>query len=194
MVAMQRSGEAGWGTCGSGSMGPCSLRTHGSRVARAPPSVHRVTRRAGSAGALALVALSLAGCGSGVDSARVTTAAPIAFVDSVRGLVAPAERMAVVASASLGGEGGEPSAVELNGLMRTVRTSLSDFAHLRLGDPALRAEQSRLVRVMHPVVARMRAVRIALNAQGHAGLAPATAALLNAIRRIPSAAAPSRSS
>lgn len=141
-----------------------------------------------------MAALSLAGCGSGADSARVTTTPPAAFVGAVRDLVAPAERMAVIASASLGGEGGPASAVELNGLMDHARTSLDDFAHLSLGDSALRAEQMRLMRVMRPVAARMRAVRIALGAHGRAGLAPATAALLDAIRGIPSAAAPSRSS
>ena len=81
-------------------------------------------RRTVSAGALALAALFAAGCGPGQDPARVATSPPAEFVDAVRQLVRPAERMGVVSAsaADATGEGLAELRLELR-LESAVRAS-----------------------------------------------------------------------
>ncbi len=153
-----------------------------------PPNVPRVTRRTGPAGALALAALVLAGCGQGPGARSVVTTPPSAFVDAVKQLVQPAERMGVVAVAALRPDGPQPSPVEVDGLVGDAARELREFRALRPGDPALAAEQRRLVAAFTPIVQRMRAVQAILRADARAGLSGATSALLTALEGIPSAA------
>ncbi len=147
-----------------------------------------MTRRPGPAGALALAALALAGCGSGSDRADVATTPPSAFVDAVRELVRPAERMGVVATAALDTGGTRVSPAEVDGLVDDANRELREFRALRPGDAALVAEQSRLVAAMGPIVARMRQVRSILRTDAHSGLADSTTQLLESLEAIPSAA------
>lgn len=157
-------------------------------VACARPNVRDVTRRTGPAGALALAALVLAGCGQDPGATSVATTPPAAFVDAVRQLVGPAERMGVVASAALDREGPQPAAVEVDGLVIDAARELREFRALRLGDPGLAGEQQRLAGAMAPIVQRMRAVQAILRSEARAGLPDATRSLLTALEGIPSAA------
>lgn len=144
--------------------------------------------RAGTTvGVFALAALALAGCGSGDDSARVQTTAPAAFVKAVTELVTPAERMGVVATSVLDGTGDQPQQIEIDGLTDDIARELSQFGALHLGDPALAAEQKRLVAAMGPIATSMRQVRAGIEAEGHVGLQAATARLLQQLKDIPSA-------
>ncbi|MBU6363690.1 MAG: hypothetical protein KGQ95_05680 [Acidobacteria bacterium] len=145
-------------------------------------------RRTAPAGALALAALALAGCGTGSDAATVPVTTPAQFVEAVRQLVQPAERMGVVATASLDEEGPQPQAVEVDGLVDDVTREVKEFRALRPGDEALRMEQTRLLRAMDPVVSRVRAVRAILRSDSRAGLRDATTQLLDALREVPSTA------
>jgi len=145
-------------------------------------------RRTAPAGALALAALALAGCGTGSDSATVRTTTPAEFVEAVRQLVQPAERMGVVATAALDESGPQPQAVEVDGLVDDVGREVREFRALRPGDEALRMEQARLLQVMEPVVSRVRAVRAILRSESRAGLRDATTQLLDALGEVPSAA------
>lgn len=161
----------------------------GATTARTPaPSVPTVTRRTGPAGALALAALVLAGCGQGPGARSVDTTPPAAFVDAVRQLVKPAERMGVVATAALRPDGPQPSGVEVDGLVGDATRELREFRALRPGDPSLVAEQRRLVAAFTPILQRMRAVQAIMRADARAGLSGATASLLTALEGIPSAA------
>ena len=160
-------------------------------VATAPcaaPSVRGVTRRTGPAGALALAAIVLAGCGQGPGAGDVATTPPAAFVDAVKQLVEPAERMGVVATSALRPDGPQPSVVEVDGLVGDATRELREFRALRPGAPALVAEQRRLVEAMTPIVQRMRAVQAIFRADARAGMAGATNALLTALEGLPSAA------
>lgn len=152
------------------------------------PNVPDVTRRTGPAGALALAALVIAGCGQGPSAESAATTPPAAFVDAVKELVQPAERMGVVAAAALRPDGPQPSSVEVDGLVGDAARELREFRALRPGDAALVAEQRRLVAAFTPIVQRMRAVQAILRADARAGLSGATTALLMALEGIPSAA------
>ncbi len=145
-------------------------------------------RRTAPAGALALAALALAGCGTGSDVATVRTSTPAEFVEAVRQLVQPAERMGVVATAALDPAGPQPQSVEIDGLVDDAAREMKEFRALRVVDDALRTEQARLLRVMAPVVARVRAVRAILRAESRTGLRAATTELLDALQEVPSAA------
>jgi hypothetical protein len=147
-----------------------------------------VTRRTRPLGALALATLALAGCGAPGDTASVATTPPAAFVDAVRELVAPAERMGVVATSALSPEGPQAAQVEVTGLVADARRELREFRALRPGDPVLRAEQSRLSVAMARVIDRMARVRTILATESRTGLAGATTALLDALGEMPSAA------
>lgn len=137
---------------------------------------------------MALAALALAGCGASGDTASVATTPPAPFVDAVRQLVAPAERMGVVATSALDAEGPQPRQVEVEGLVADAKRELAEFRALRPGDPALRAEQSRLAAAMAGILARMRTIRAILATDAHTGLSGATTGLLDALEGIPSAA------
>ncbi len=154
----------------------------------AAPSVPHVTRPTGPAGALALAAIVLAGCGQGPGAVSVGTTPPAGFVESVRQLVAPAERMGVVATSALDRDGPQPSMVEVDGLVGDAVRELREFRALRLGDAALAGEQRRLVAAMTPIVQRMRAVQAIMRADARAGLPGATRALLTSLEGIPSVA------
>ncbi len=156
--------------------------------ATAAPSLRCVTRRTAPAGALALAALALAGCGSGPDATALRATTPAEFVDAVRELVQPAERMGVVATASLDPDGPQPQPIEVDGLVDDVVREVREFRVLRPGDEALRMEQTRLLRAIDPVVSRMRAVRAILRSESRAGLRDATVQLLDALGEVPSAA------
>ena len=145
-------------------------------------------RRTAPAGALALAALALAGCGTGSDATPARTTTPAEFVDAVRQLVQPAERMGVVATAALDQAGPQPQAVEVDGLVDDVAREVKEFRALRPGDEDLRMEQTRLIRAMEPVVSRVRAVRAILRSESRAGLRDATTQLLEALGEVPSAA------
>lgn len=147
-----------------------------------------MVRRTVSAGALALAALFAAGCGPGQDPARVATSPPAEFVDAVRQLVRPAERMGVVSASAVDATGAQPSMIEVDGLVGDAERELREFRAMRFGDPALRAEQARLVRAMRSIVARMKAVQATLRSGGRAGLPGATTSLLGALEGLPSAA------
>lgn len=188
-VAMQVSGGAGVVTGVSGWLAGGSLRCPGAGLgATAPRSVTSVVRRTVSAGALALAALFAAGCGPGQDSARVATSPPAEFVDAVRQLVRPAERMGVVSASAADATGAQPSMIEVDGLVGDAERELRDFRAMQFGDPALRAEQARLVSAMRSIVARMKAVQATLRSGGRAGLPGATTSLLGALEGLPSAA------
>ncbi len=159
-------------------------------IATAPRSLRTVTRRSGPAGAIALAALTLVGCGSGADRASVATTPPAAFVDGVRELVRPAERMGVIATAALAPAGAQASPVEVDGLVSDAARELREFGALRPGAPALVAEQARLVRAMQPIVLQMRRIRSILRDDARPGLPAATSALLESLGGIPSAAQP----
>ena len=144
--------------------------------------------RAGTTvGVLALVALAVAGCGSGDDSARTQTTTPAAFVDAVSALVQPAQRMGVVATSVLEGGPDQPQQSEIDGLTDDVARQVQRFGALRLGDPALAATQKRLLAAMGPIVTSMRDVRAGIEASGHAGLQDAATRLLDELKAIPSA-------
>lgn len=130
----------------------------------------------------------LAGCGQDPGAVSVATTPPAAFVDAVRQLVAPAERMGVVATAALDGQGPQPQRVEVDGLVADAARELREFRALRLGDVALAAEQQRLVAAMTPIVQRMRTVQSVLRADARTGLADAARSLLGSLEGIPSAA------
>lgn len=135
-----------------------------------------------------LAALALGGCGSGPESARVLTASPSAFVEGVRDLVRPAERMGVIATAALAEGTAQASSIEVDGLVDHATRELRQFRALRLGDRALVAEQSRIVRLMGPIVSRMRTIRTVLRTDARRGLAEETSTLLRSLEAIPSAA------
>lgn len=118
----------------------------------------------------------------------MATTPPSAFVDAVRELVRPAERMGVIATAALDTGGARASSAEVNGLVGDATRELREFRALRPGNPALAAEQSRLVIAMRPVVARMRQIRSILRTDAHSGLTDATTLLLDSLKAIPSAA------
>lgn len=147
-----------------------------------------MVRRTVSAGALALAALFAAGCGPGQDPVRVATSPPAEFVDAVRQLVRPAERMGVVSASAVDATGAQPSMIEVDGLVGDAERELRDFRAMQFGDPALRAEQARLVSAMRSIVARMKAVQATLRSGGRAGLPGATTSLLGALEGLPSAA------
>lgn len=147
-----------------------------------------MTRRTRPAGALALAAIVLAGCGQGPATRSVATTPPAAFVEAVEELVQPAQRMGVVATAALAPDGPQPSMAEVDGLVRDAAREMRQFRALRPGDPALASEQRRLLAAMAPIVQRMRAVQAILRADARAGLSGATDALLTALEGMPSAA------
>lgn len=132
----------------------------------------------------------VAGCGQGPGDAPLPTTPPAAFVEGVRQLVAPAERMGVLASSSLDTASAQPSPIELDGVVGDAQRELREFRALRPGDPALRAEQARLVEVMRPIVARMREVRDILRSPSRAGLRSATDEYLDVLEGLPSAVRP----
>ena len=150
-----------------------------------------IGRVASTAGVFALIALAFAGCGSGEQAVRVQTTSPAAFVESVRQLVQPAERMGVIATTALSGEGAQASNIEVDGVVDDITREVREFGALHLSDPALTAEQRRLLAAIVPIVATMRQMRGALKASGKVGLKSATSQLLIALRGIPSAAQPS---
>jgi hypothetical protein len=117
----------------------------------------------------------------------VPTTPPAAFVEGVRELVAPAERMGVLAASSLDASSAQPSPIELDGVVGDARRELREFRALRPSDPALRTEQARLVQVMRPIIARMREIRDILGAPSRAGLQSATAEYLDVLEGLPSA-------
>lgn len=145
-------------------------------------------RRTAPAGVLALAALALAGCGTGSDATTARTTTPAEFVDAVRELVQPAERMGVVATAALDEDGPQPQSVEVDGLVDDMSREIREFRALRPGDEDLRMEQTRLLRAMEPVASRVRAVRAILRGDSRAGLRDATSQLLVALGEVPSAA------
>ncbi len=153
-----------------------------------PRNVRAVTRRTRPAGALALAALVVAGCGQASGDVPVVTTPPAVFVDGVRELVAPAERMGVLATAALNPVGAQPLAIEVDGVVDTAVRELREFRALRPGAPALKAEQARLVAAMQPIVVRMREVRVILRSRSRTGLPGATSSLLDALEGLPSAA------
>ncbi len=147
-----------------------------------------IGRVATTASVLALSALAFAGCGSGDDSVRVQTTSPAAFVDAVTRLVQPLQRMGVVATVTLEGSGAQPARIEVDGLVDDMARELHRFSAIHMGDPALAAEQKRLLAAVGPIAQTMRQVRAAINAQGHRGLKAATTVLLNQLKGLPSIA------
>lgn len=130
----------------------------------------------------------VAGCGQGTGDAPVPTTPPAAFVEGVRQLVAPAERMGVLAASSLDASAAQPSPIELDGVVGDAQRELREFRALRPGDPALRAEQARLVAVMRPIIARMREIRDILEVPSRPGLRSAAEEFLDVLEGMPSAA------
>lgn len=116
------------------------------------------------------------------------TTPPAAFVQGVRELVAPAERMGVLAASSLDPAAAQPSPIELDGVVGDAQRELREFRALRPGDPQLRAEQARLVQVMRPIIARMREMRDILESPSRAGLRSAAGEFLDVLEGMPSAA------
>lgn len=152
------------------------------------PSLPDVIGRAGTTvGVFALAALALAGCGSGDDVARVQTTAPAGFVTAVVQLVTPAQRMGVVATSVLNGAGDQPRQIEIDGLTDDIAREIREFGALRLSDPALAAEQKRLLAAMGPIATSVRQVRAGIEAEAHVGLQAATTRLLDQLRGIQSA-------
>lgn len=147
-----------------------------------------IGRVATTAGVLALSALAFAGCGSGGDPVRVQTTSPAAFVDAVSALLQPVQRMGVVATTTLDGRGDQPSRIEVDGLVDDMAREIRRFRVIHVVDPALAAEQKRLLAVMSPIAQTMRQVRVAIDTDGHPGLKAATTTLLNQMKGVPSAA------
>jgi hypothetical protein len=129
----------------------------------------------------------VAGCGQSPGDAPVPTTPPAAFVEGVRELVEPAERMGVLATAVLKPGGPQPSSIEVDGVVADAARELREFRALRPGDPALVTEQARLADAMAPIVARMRELRTIITSGSRAGLSTATTSLLEALEEIPSA-------
>lgn len=130
----------------------------------------------------------VAGCGQGTGDAPARTTSPATFVEGVRELVAPAERMGVLAASSLDESSAQPSPIEVDGVVGDAERELREFRALRPGDASLQAEQARLVALMRPVVARMREIRDILDSPSRAGLGSATDEFLEVLEGIPSAA------
>ena len=78
--------------------------------------------------------------------------------------------------------------VEVDGLVGDAEREVREFRAMRFGDPALRAEQARLVRAMRSIVARMKAVQATLRSGSRAGLPGTATSLLGALEGLPSAA------
>lgn len=116
---------------------------------------------------------------------RTTT--PAEFVTAVTDLVQPAERMAVLGSAVLEGGSDQPHQVEISGLSDRLDTEMTDFAGLRLGDPALAAEQKRILARMRPIVVTTHQVRAGMEAEGHGGLRAAVNTLITQLGGLQSA-------
>ncbi len=145
-------------------------------------------RRTGPACATALAALALVGCGQSPGEVSEATTSPPAFVEAVRQLVQPAERMGVVATAALDVSGDQPEMVEVDGLVGDAEREMTEFRALRPGDQPLRSEQARLLSAMAPIVSRMRGVQAILRSRSRSGLGDATIGLLAALEGLPSAA------
>lgn len=109
-------------------------------------------------------------------------------MEGVRQLVAPAERMGVLATSALDASGAQPSPIEVDGVVGDAERELREFRALRPGDPALRDEQARLAELMRPVLARMREIREILDSPSRPGLRSATDEFLDVLEGIPSAA------
>lgn len=154
----------------------------------ARPSVSPMNRTTGPVGALVLCAVMLSGCGQDAGAPAVATSSPARFVEAVRELVTPAERMGVVGTAALDRGDARPTRAEVDGLVADATRELREFRGMRLGDAALAREQQRLASAMEPVVRSMRSVRDMLRRGGDTGLRDAVRDLLEVLEGIPSAA------
>lgn len=149
------------------------------------------------------------GAGCGDSTPPVATVTPSQYITAVQGLMEPPGQLASsIAERADRAESPAPSRDRLQGLVRTARIRLASFRAMRLPDPVLRRQRDRLAAAYARMIPGMAAAAEALAPADGGGLAiadglasvrvratlpDATDPFLDALRALPSAAAPSPS-
>lgn len=151
--------------------------------------------------------LLVAGCGD--STPPVATVTPSQYITAVQGLMDPPGQLASsIAERTAPAEGPAPSRDRLQDLVRTARARLAAFRAMDLGDPVLRRQRDRLAGAYARMIPGMARAADALapaaggglaiadglaSVRARAALPDATDPFLDALRALPSAAAPSSS-